>query len=552
MANLINNAMSGLNAAQTALAVTSNNINHVYTAGYNRQSVSFAENNGTSTPAGFIGNGVVVSGINREYNQFIVNQLRQGQSTLATTATYHQQISQIDDLLADSTNSLSANMQNFFKNLQNLVSYPSDSAARQTVISNANGLTAQFKTTDAYLRNLESNANQTVSNSAEQINDYAKQIASLNNRISELTGASGGTAPNDLLDQRDQMASELNQIIDVDISMQDGAMNISFAGGLSLVQGGDAYGVKAVPSSSDPSRTTLAYDRGNGLSEVPEARIRGGSLAGVYRFRSEALDNTRNQLGQIALSMAHAFNQVQAEGVDLNGEKGGDLFGFAQPETLANSNNTSNASLSASYEDIDKVQATDYRIDFKNNEWKITRLADGSQETVRSEKDGSDTVLKFDGLKVKITGTQAENDSFKLRTTSTVVSGFDVKISDPAKIAAASLASGTGKDNEVGDNTNAQKMLDLQNKKLVGGKATLSGAYAGLVGTIGNQTNSSKVDNKAQENVVKQLTKAQQSVSGVNLDEEYGNLVRFQQYYMANSQVIQTATSMFNALLSIR
>ena len=51
---------------------------------------------------------------------------------------------------------------------------------------------------------------------------------------------------------------------------------------------------------------------------------------------------------------------------------------------------------------------------------------------------------------------------------------------------------------------------------------------------------------------MKQLTKAQQSVSGVNLDEEYGNLVRFQQYYMANSQVIQTATTMFNALLSIR
>ncbi|WP_370559845.1 flagellar hook-associated protein FlgK [Edwardsiella tarda] len=546
MANLINNAMSGLNAAQTALAVTSNNINHVYTAGYNRQSVSFAENNGTSTPAGFIGNGVVVSGINREYNQFIVNQLRQGQSTLATTATYHQQISQIDDLLADSTNSLSANMQNFFKNLQNLVSYPSDSAARQTVISNANGLTAQFQTTDAYLRNLESNTNLTVSNSAEQINDYAKQIASLNNRISELTGASGGTAPNDLLDQRDQMVSELNKIIDVDISMQDGAMNISFAGGLSLVQGGDAYGVKAVPSSSDPSRTTLAYDRGNGLSEVPEARIRGGSLAGIYRFRSEALDNTRNQLGQIALSMAHAFNQVQAEGVDLNGDKGGDLFGFAQPESLANSNNTSKASLSASYEDIDKVQATDYRVDFKDGKWNITRLADGSQQTVTPETDGSDTVLKFDGLKVKINDTPAENDSFKLRTTSTVVSGFDVKISDPAKIAAGTKA------DEVGDNTNAQKMLDLQNKKLVGGKATLSGAYAGLVGTVGNQTNSSKVDNKAQENVVKQLTKAQQSVSGVNLDEEYGNLVRFQQYYMANSQVIQTATTMFNALLSIR
>ncbi|MGL4194655.1 MAG: flagellar hook-associated protein FlgK, partial [Edwardsiella piscicida] len=499
MANLINNAMSGLSAAQTALAVTSNNINNVYTAGYNRQSVSFAENNGTSTPAGFIGNGVVVSGINREYNQFIVNQLRQGQSEFATTSTYHKQISQIDDLLADSTNSLSANMQNFFKNLQNLVSYPSDSAARQTVISNANGLTAQFKTTDAYLRNLESSTNATVSNNAEQINDYAKQIANLNNRISELTGASGGTAPNDLLDLRDRMASELNQIVNVDISMQDGAMNISFAGGLSLVQGGDAYSVKAVPSSSDPSRTTLAYDRGNGLSEVPEARISGGSMAGIFRFRNEALDNTRNQLGQIALSMANAFNQVQSEGFDLNGDKGGDLFGFGQPESLANTNNASKASLSASYDDISKVQATDYRIDFKDGKWNVTRLADGTQQTIAPEADGGDTVLKFDGLKVKINDTPAENDSFKLRTTSTVINGFDVKISDPAKIAA-----GSTKD-EVGDNTNAQKMLDLQNKKIVGGKATLSGAYAGLVGTIGNQTNGAKVDSTAQGNVVKQL-----------------------------------------------
>ncbi|AIJ09607.1 MULTISPECIES: flagellar hook-associated protein FlgK [Edwardsiella] len=546
MANLINNAMSGLSAAQTALAVTSNNINNVYTAGYNRQTVSFAENNGTSTPAGFIGNGVVVSGINREYNQFIVNQLRQGQSDLATTSTYHKQISQIDNLLADSTNSLSANMQNFFKNLQNLVSYPSDSAARQTVISNANGLTAQFKTTDAYLRNLESSTNVTVSNNAEQINDYAKQIANLNNRISELTGASGGTAPNDLLDLRDKMASELNQIVNVDISMQDGAMNVSFAGGLSLVQGGDAYSVKAVPSSSDPSRTTLAYDRGNGLSEVPEARISGGSMAGIFRFRNEALDNTRNQLGQIALSMANAFNQVQSEGVDLNGDKGGDLFGFGQPESLANTNNTSKTSLSASYDDISKVQATDYRIDFKDGKWNVTRLADGTHQTITPEADGGDTVLKFDGLKVKINDTPAENDSFKLRTTSTAISGFDVKISDPAKIAAGSAKG------EVGDNTNAQKMLDLQNQKIVGGKATLSGAYAGLVGTIGNQTNGAKVDSTAQGNVVKQLTKEQQSVSGVNLDEEYGDLVRFQQYYMANAQVIQTATSMFNALLDIR
>ncbi|MNR55587.1 Flagellar hook-associated protein 1 [compost metagenome] len=56
----------------------------------------------------------------------------------------------------------------------------------------------------------------------------------------------------------------------------------------------------------------------------------------------------------------------------------------------------------------------------------------------------------------------------------------------------------------------------------------------------------------SQNNIVKQLTIQQQSASGVNLDEEYGELLRFQQYYMANAQVIQTASSMFDALLNIR
>ena len=95
-------------------------------------------------------------------------------------------------------------------------------------------------------------------------------------------------------------------------------------------------------------------------------------------------------------------------------------------------------------------------------------------------------------------------------------------------------------------------MLSLQTKKLVDGKATLSGAYAGLVSNVGNQTSTAKTNSTAQANIVKQLTAEQQSISGVNLDEEYGDLQRFQQYYLANAQVIQTASTLFNALLSLR
>lgn len=79
----------------------------------------------------------------------------------------------------------------------------------------------------------------------------------------------------------------------------------------------------------------------------------------------------------------------------------------------------------------------------------------------------------------------------------------------------------------------------------------MSGAYAGLVSNVGNQTATAKTNSTAQANIVTQLTTEQQSISGVNLDEEYGDLQRFQQYYLANAQVLQAASTLFNTLLSI-
>ena len=95
-------------------------------------------------------------------------------------------------------------------------------------------------------------------------------------------------------------------------------------------------------------------------------------------------------------------------------------------------------------------------------------------------------------------------------------------------------------------------MVSLQNTKMVGGNKPFNDAYASVVSDVGNKTSTLKVTSTTQKNVVVQLTNQQQSISGVNLDEEYGNLQRFQQYYLANAQVLQTASTLFDALLSIR
>lgn len=546
--SLINTAMSGLNAAQVALSTVSNNISNYNVAGYNRQTAILAQNGGMATMSGFIGNGVTVTSVNREYNQFITNQLRSSQSAFGAQNAYYEKISQIDNLLASKTNPLSTNMQDFFTNLQNLVSNAGDDAARQTVLGKANGLVNQFNNTDKFLRDMDNGVNQQISDTAQQINSYGQQIAKLNDEITRLRGSAAGE-PNALLDQRDQLVTELNQLVGVQVTQQDGdAYTVSFANGLTLVQGSNTYQVEAMPSSSDPSRLTIGYNRGNGASEVPEGQITSGTLSGVLKFRSETLDGVRNQLGQLALAMADSFNQQHRAGFDLNGDAGGDFFSFSGGRVVDNTRNTGDASLSVSYTDTGKVKANDYRVEFDGSNWQVSRLPDNVKvnATPGTSADGKPT-LNFDGLEVSIDGNAQAKDSFTVKPVSDVAGNLKVAITDSSKIAAA------GKDDSGrGDNENAKKLLDLQTKNLVDGKATLSGAYAGIVSGVGNQTAAAKAIATSQAKIVTQLGAQQQSMSGVNLDEEYGELLRFQQYYMANAQVIQTASSLFDALLNIR
>ncbi|MGY3100253.1 flagellar hook-associated protein FlgK [Ewingella americana] len=86
---------------------------------------------------------------------------------------------------------------------------------------------------------------------------------------------------------------------------------------------------------------------------------------------------------------------------------------------------------------------------------------------------------------------------------------------------------------------------------LVEGKSTLTGAYASLVSSVGNQVASLKTNTTAQTNIVTNLQQQQQSISGVNTDEEYGDLQRYQQYYLANAQVIKTASTIFDAIINL-
>ncbi|WMY72842.1 flagellar hook-associated protein FlgK [Buttiauxella selenatireducens] len=551
--SLINSAMSGLGAAQAALNTVSNNISNYNVTGYTRQTTVLSQSLSTMGAGGWIGNGVQVSGVQREYDAFITNQLRAAQTQSSGLNTQYQQMSKIDNMLSGSTNTLATTLQSFFTGLQTLVSNAEDPAARQALLGNANGLVNQFKVTDQYLRDQDKQVNTAIQSSVEQINNYASQIANLNNQISRLTGVGAGAAPNDLLDQRDQLVSQLNQIVGVEVSVQDGGTyNVSIANGLTLVQGDKANKLAAVSSSADPSRITVAYvDPVSGTTEIPESQLNNGTLGGMLTFRSQDLDSARNRLGQLALTFSDAINKQHGLGFDANGDKGDKFFNIGSPSVLSNAKNPTKTELTAAVSDSTKVQASDYNVVFDGTNWQVTRLSDNAKITAKTTDDGNGNVtgLEFDGLSVSVKGAPQpeKNDSFTIKPVSNAVVNMNVAISDESKLALAGAA-----DNGESDNRNAQALLDLQNSKVVSGNKSFNDAYASLVSDVGNKTNTLKVTTTTQNNVVTQLSNQQQSISGVNLDEEYGNLQRFQQYYLANAQVLQTASTLFDALLSIR
>ena len=547
MSSLMNSAMSGIGAAQAALNTVSNNIASYNVSGYTRQTTVLSAANSTLGAGGWVGNGVTVSSVQREYNAFITNQLNAAQNQSSGLTTRYQQMSKIDDLLSDTTNSLSATLQDFYSSLQTLVSNAEDPAARQAVLGKSQGLVNQFKTTDQYLRDQDKQVNGAIVSTVSQINNYAQQIATLNDKISKLTGVGAGASPNDLLDQRDQLVSQLNQLVGVEVNVQDGSTyNVTMANGYNLVQGSNARQLAAVPSSADPSRTTVAYvDNVAGNIEIPEKLLNTGSLGGLLTFRTQDLDQTRNSLNQMALAFADAFNTQNKAGIDADGNVGKDFFNIGGPSALSNTKNTGSATLGVTMTDSKQVQATDYKMSFDGTKWQVTRLSDNTSVTPTVETDGS---LSFDGLNVKVSGAANKNDSFTVKPVANAIVNMSVALSDASKIAMGIDDAETGES----DNRNGQALLDLQNSKLVGGNKTVNDAYAALVSDVGNKTSTLETSSTTQGNVVTQLTKQQQSISGVNLDEEYGNLQLYQQYYLANAQVMQTASTLFDALINIR
>lgn len=532
-------AMSGVNASQNALTTTSKNISNVNTAGYNRQLTNLASNAN--------GGGVKVVSVDRQYNAYMTNQVNQSNSALAALTQNQSQLSQIDSLLGDTTSGVSVMMQNFFSALQDLSSTPADPAARQGVLGTADNMTAQFRSMDAYLSDLGAQVNTSVTSEVSQVNTLTSGIAELNRQVS-LARAKSGEEPNALLDQRDQLVAELSTHINITVDVQDtGTYNISFANGLSLVAGFTSSKLEATPSNVNPTETVVSYrDSANNLIEVRDTSITGGALGGALKFRNEGLTQAQNKLGQLGVALAMAFNEQSAQGIDLSGAVGGDFFTIGTPKVFSNERNTGTADLAGTFTDASQLGSDNYNVTYSSaTGYTVTNATTGNTEATYPV---GTTSFDVGGMTIAVTGVPSNGDKFQIKPYQDALKSFETAITDVDKIAAGQSTGTTG----TGDNRNAAAFYDLQNSKLVGGSATFNQAYAALVTDTGNRSQVISLKIDTQQGISEQLTAVQQSTSGVNLDEEAVNLLKYQQSYQASAKIIATATTIVDTILGLK
>lgn len=569
--NLANLGITGLFAAQKRMQVTGHNINNIDTAGYNRQSVLVETAGSVGSGNGYYGRGVQVVTVQRSYDNFLYQQLVRSQTTGAALVSYGTEIAQLDNLFSDRTVGVSPALQNFFNGLEAVASQPADPSARQELLGRAESLATQIRDATSYMNRVNENINTQVGTTVTQINSYLERIDNVNKQIVAAKGTTPGHEPNDLLDQREQLVSELGQLIDVRTVEQDGRMSITTAGGQMLLGGESIYPLHAVRSAENPERTVVGFTSALNVdgkmvaSEFREGTIKGGTLGGLLQFRQESLEPAINALGRLAVGLAHTVNDIHRQGVDLKGEAGKDMFSVSGPKVIANGNNPVSSGVPgvSFYKDpvdpadpskgytqpVDKLTGDNYRIERVDGRFQLRNLS-SNDVTPLNGPDKNGGITRVDGLEIDVSGlkTQSQDgDSWLLQPTVNAGSSLQVEIKRPQDIAAAD------KDTGSANGAIAQKLADLRNSKvLADGSLSLNDSFGQIVNRIAVQTQQNGTAAKAQLKLIEQNYAAQQTLSGVNKDEEYIMLQRYQEQYQAAARLIDVSSQMFDTLLGLR
>jgi len=638
---------SGLAAAQVGIATTGQNISNASTPGYSMEVAQQVAAPSQGYSFGYVGQGTSVNTVVREYSQLLNTQISTTQSAASQLTSYSNQITPIDNLLANPSAGLSPVLQSFFSSLQNLSANPSSVASMQTAMSGAQTLVSQFQSLQTQLTQSATGVNTQIGSEVNAINTDAQQLAAVNQAIQIGYANANQQPPNTLLDQRDQLVNHLSQETQVTVVPQGNQYNVFIGNGQPLVLGAVANSLVTVPSNSNPANLEVAYNTNGTIEPISESSLPGGTLGGLFAYRSNSLSPVQNAVGQVAIVLGSALNAQNQLGQTVSGSLGKPLFTIATPLVNANSANTGVSQLSATITNPSALTPDNYTLNFNGTNYIVT---DTTTNSVKSTTPGLPVTV--DGVTYALTsGAMLAGDSYAVSPTANGALSFGLATTDPTQIAsAAPIATSTPTTNTgtgvmtpgsvstgfvqasvaspitltyaaattslsgfppgsnvvvtnngvsttyagyvagtaipytagmsisfnnmtigisgapangdtftvgantkgTGDSRNVLLMAALQTQNTMNnGTATFQSAYAQLVDAVGNTTSQLTTTGTTETNLLTAATKQQQSISGVNLDQETVNLLQYQQVYEACGKLISVASQNFSTVLQL-
>ncbi len=452
MAGLLSLGARAMFANQAALQTIGQNIANANTPGYSRQSVVLTTSPGQYTGAGFFGKGVDVQTVVRSHNDFLTKEAATAKSTAMADSTRAEQLSRLEKLFPPGTDGLGYATSQFLNAMVDVTSRPSDPSARQVVLGRANELAVRFSNAGQQLSDLQAGVVSDLKANVTVVNQLAQQIANINDQISKTRGS--GHTPNDLLDQRDQLISQLGEHVAVTtLPADDDTVGVFIGGGQRLVLGNQASTLQVTADAYDSQRAVLSLNEGGINRPLDESVLTGGSMTALLAFQNHDLQDAKNMLGQLAAAIGTRVNDQNALGLDLSNPpgKGAPIFNVATPRVLPAASNQRNpdgsfvSGAQATIVNASQLQASSYKLTSSvSGSYELTRLSDG---LVRSVNDG-DTV---DGFKLSFTpAAPAAGESFLIEPVGSAAVEMRRVLDNPAGIAAASPLTASTSVNNTG------------------------------------------------------------------------------------------------------
>jgi flagellar hook-associated protein 1 FlgK len=316
-------AMSGLRANQSALSIVSSNIANAQTPGYVSEGINQVE-----VQTGDSGASVIVTGVNRQLDQFIQSQLRTETSGGAYADQMAGVLTQLQSVYGTpgAAGSLESAFSNFTTALQSLSTTSGTSSSQISAATAAQSLVQQLNATTQGIQTLRSNAEQDLNISVGQANTAMSQIAQLNTRLQGLNPTDPAAAT--LMDQRDKAIGQLSQLMDIRVSSNgNNQTSIYTTNGVELV-GAQASKLSfnsqgtlnansqwnSNPAKSSAGTITCTLANGATVDMIATNSIGSGQIGADLMLRDKTLVQAQTQVDQLAASMASALSDKTTAG----------------------------------------------------------------------------------------------------------------------------------------------------------------------------------------------------------------------------------------------